>query len=78
MAGSVDDAVVSAVMGGMTRAEAAAADSRIRSWDHLAVGTGAMWTQYLASPSILAAIGFRTAQQSAGFPADKGTGTGGT
>jgi len=69
--------VFTVVLTGMGRAEAAAADCRIRGFDQLAQGTAAMWTQYLASPSILAAMGFRVSQQSAGYPADTGTGTGG-
>lgn len=76
MAATADENVMVTVLSGMARAEAAAADTRIRGFDQLAVGTSAMWTQYLASPSILAAMGFRVAQQSSGYPAEKGTGTG--
>ncbi len=73
---AADESVMKVVLSGMVRAEAAAADVRIRAFDQLSVGTSAMWTQYLASPSILAGMGFRTAQQSAGYPASSGTGTG--
>ena len=77
MATEVNGGVMEAVMSGMAKAAAAQADIRIRRFDQLAGDTASMWVQYLASPSILAAMGFRVAQQSGGFPADTGTGTGG-
>ena len=77
MPATAEENVMQTVLSGMARAEAAAADVRIRAFDQLAVGTSAMWTQYLASPSITAAMGFRVAQQSGGYPAKSGTGTDG-
>ena len=73
---AAEDNVMQVVLSGMATSGAAAADSRVRAFDQLAVNASSMWAQYLASPSILAAMGYRTAQQSGGWPAESGTGTG--
>jgi hypothetical protein len=58
--------------------EAAAASSRrTNRADQLAGDSSAMWSVYLTSPNAMTGIGFRTLQQSGGYPADTGTGTGG-
>lgn len=77
MAASVDENVMSAVLNGQAKDASAAESRRISRMDQLAADSAAMWTVAMTSPTIMAAMGFRVAQQSGGWPADKGTGTGG-
>lgn len=73
----VDTAIQSGALSGLASEQTAAAARRIVRADQLAGDSAAMWAVALTSPTILAGMGFRVAQQSAGYPADTGTGTGG-
>ena len=64
MASIVDDAVASAVQGGMAVAASAAADSRTRRFDQLAGDAGAMWSVAMTTPTTLAGMGYRTMVES--------------
>ena len=77
MATVVDDAVQSSALSGMSAEVAAASTRRTMRADQLAADAGSMWAVALTSPTISAAMGFRVAQQSGGYPASSGTGTGG-
>lgn len=68
---------LSVAMTAMGNEFAAAAARRTIRADQLAGDSSAMWAQYLTTPNAMAGIGFRTLQQSGGYPADSGTGTGG-
>jgi hypothetical protein len=72
-----DPSVMASIMTGMATEAAAATGSRTRRFDQLAEDAASMWAVALTSPTVLAGMGFRVAQQSAGWPADSGTGTGG-
>lgn len=75
MAASVDENVMSAVLNGQAKDAAAGESRRISRMDQLAADASAMWTVAMTSPTIMAAMGFRVAQQSGGWPAAEGTGT---
>lgn len=64
MASVVDDAVTGAVLGGMTTAAAASADSRTRRFDQLAADAGAMWSVAMTTPTTLTGMGYRTMVES--------------
>ena len=72
-----DGTVMSVVLTGMASAAASQADNRTKRADQLSADAAAMWGIHMTTPTIFAGMGFRVAQQSAGWPADKGTGTGG-
>ncbi len=78
MAAIADEAVMNAVITGMATAAASLADNRNKRADQLAADSAAMWGIHMTTPTIYAGMGFRVAQQSAGYPANSGTGTGGT
>ncbi len=61
----------------MGHAFQAAADRRNNAADQLASDSQRMWSVAMTTPTVLAGMGFRVAQQSGGWPADSGTGTGG-
>jgi len=44
--------------------------------DQLAGDSAAMWSIAMTTPTVMAGMGFRVAQQSEGWPAKTGTGTG--
>lgn len=69
--------VMQAILTGMATDAAAATSRRTIRADQLSADSGAMWGIHMTTPTIYAGMGFRTAQQSAGYPADSGTGTGG-
>lgn len=77
MASLVDDAVQSTVVSAMSVEAGAASSRRVARADQLAGDANAMWAVALTTPTVFAGMGFRVAQQSAGYPADSGTGTGG-
>lgn len=59
-------------------AEAAAASNRrIVRADQLQGDSDRMWSVYMTTPNALTGIGYRTLQQSNGYPAASGSGTGG-
>lgn len=51
----VDESVQSSIVSGMSMEAAAAAGSRTRSWDQLAVNSQSSWTNAFVSPTILGA-----------------------
>mgnify|MGYP006992596526 CR=1 FL=1 len=74
---AAEENVMQAVLSGMATDAAAGASRRISRFDQLAADSAAMWGISMTTPTILAGMGFRVAQQSGGYPADTGTGTGG-
>ncbi len=78
MASVVDDAVQSSALSGMSVEASAASTRRVGRFDQLGADSAAMWAVALTTPTVFAGMGFRVAQQSAGFPSSSGTGTGGT
>jgi hypothetical protein len=64
------------VLSGMASESAAAQARRTSRMDHLSADSASMWTVAMTSPTVMAAMGFRVAQQSGGWPAASGTGTG--
>lgn len=78
MTSLVDPSIQSAALSGMTAEVAAASTRRTIRADQLAGDANAMWAVALTTPTVMAGMGFRVAQQSAGYPAQAGTGTGGT
>jgi len=54
----------------------AAAARRVTLADQLGADSARMWAIAMTTPTVLAGMGFRVAQQSAGWPADSGTGSG--
>lgn len=76
MATLVDDAIQSGALSNLAAEQAAAGARRIGRSDQLAADSAAMWAVALTTPTVFAGMGFRVAQQSAGYPASSGTGTG--
>lgn len=76
MAASAEENIMQVVLSGMASESAAQQARRTSRMDQLAADSASMWSVHLTSPTILAAMGFRVAQQSAGWPASSGTGTG--
>jgi len=76
VATQADDAVMGAVMSGMASDAAASASRRTARFDQLSADSASMWSVALTTPTVLAGMGFRVAQQSGGYPAKEGTGTG--
>ena len=77
MASLVDDAIQSGALSNLAAEQGAAGARRINRADQLAADAAAMWAVHLTTPTIFAGMGFRVAQQSGGYPANTGTGTGG-
>lgn len=77
MASVVDESVHVAAITGLSAEVAAASGRRLARADQLQGDADRMWAVHMTTPTILAGMGFRVAQQSAGWPADTGTGTGG-
>jgi hypothetical protein len=77
MATVVDDAIHSISLSGLAAEVAACQARRITRADQLQGDSDRMWTIFMTTPNVLTGVGYRTLQQSAGYPADKGTGTGG-
>ena len=72
----VDASIQSGALSNLATEQAAAAARRIGRFDQLAADSAAMWTVALTTPTVMAGMGFRVAQQSEGYPAKGGTGTG--
>lgn len=77
MASLVDEAIQSGALSNLAAEQAACSARRIARADQLAGDSAAMWAVALTTPTVFAGMGFRVAQQSAGYPANTGTGTGG-
>ena len=77
MATVVDDSVHVAAITGLSAETAAASGRRIARADQLQGDADRMWAVHMTTPTVYAGMGFRVAQQSAGWPANTGTGTGG-
>jgi len=76
MATQADEAVMNAVMSGMAAEGAASQARRTARFDQLAADSASMWATALTTPTVNMGLGFRVAQQSGGYPAKEGTGTG--
>ncbi len=76
MASQADEQVMGTVMTGMAGDSAAAASRRVARFDQLSADSASMWAVAMTTPTVLAGMGFRVAQQSGGYPAGSGTGTG--
>jgi len=76
MASQADDQVMGGVMSGMAAEAAAAAARRTARFDQLAADSASVWNVAMTTPTVMTGMGFRVAQQSAGYPAKEGTGTG--
>lgn len=74
---SAEESVLQVALSGMAQEGAAASSRRTNRADQLAGDSAAMWSVALTTPTVFAGMGFRVAQQSGGYPADTGTGTGG-
>lgn len=72
-----DVSVMSSIMTGMAADAAAGASRRTGRFDQLSADSASMWAVALTTPTVMAGLGFRVSQQSAGYPASGGTGTGG-
>ena len=77
MASVVDDSVHVAAVTGLSAEVAAASGRRISRADQLQGDADRMWDVHMTTPTVMAGLGFRVAQQSGGYPAKSGTGTGG-
>ena len=75
-AASAEENTMQAVLTGMASEAAAGAARRTARADQLASDSSAMWGIHMTTPTIYAGMGFRVAQQSGGYPAKEGTGTG--
>lgn len=73
----VDPSIQSTVVSAMSVEAGAASSRRVIRADQLAADANSMWAVALTTPTVFAGMGFRVAQQSAGYPANTGTGTGG-
>jgi hypothetical protein len=78
MASVVDDAIQAAALSGLAQEVTAQSALRQKRADQLGADSASMWAGYLTTPNPMTGIGYRTLQQSAGYPASSGTGTGGT
>jgi len=71
-----DPSVMAAVMTGMAADAAAAASRRTARFDQLSADSASMWGVAMTTPTVMAGMGFRVAQQSGGYPSKTGTGVG--
>jgi hypothetical protein len=77
MADSVVDASVHvAALTGLSAEAAACSGRRLARADQLQGDSDRMWAVHMTTPTVFAGMGFRVAQQSGGYPANSGTGTG--
>ncbi len=72
---TADGNIMSVIMSESAKDAAGAGSRRIMRADQLAADSAAMWAVALTTPTVFASMGFRTMQQSAGYPANSGTGT---
>jgi hypothetical protein len=77
MASVVDESVHVAAITGLSAEVAGASGRRIARADQLQGDADRMWAVHMTTPTVMAGMGFRVAQQSGGWPASSGTGTGG-
>ena len=77
MASVVDESVHVAAITGLSAEASACSGRRIARADQLQGDADRMWAVHMTTPTVMAGMGFRVAQQSAGWPAASGTGTGG-
>ncbi len=75
MASVVDDAVNAAALSGLSAEVTACSARRLARADQLQGDSDRMWSVYMTTPNVLTGVGYRTLQQSAGYPAASGTGT---
>jgi|GEM_PF-4029976 len=73
----VDQSVHVAAITGLSAEASACSGRRISRADQLQGDADRMWAVAMTTPTVLAGMGFRVAQQSGGWPAASGTGTGG-
>lgn len=59
MATVLDDGVLQALNTGMAKEASAAADTRTRAWDNIAMAVATAQTNYVSAPSVMAAQGIR-------------------
>ena len=78
MAAAAEENIMAVIMSESAKDAAAGGSRRIMRADQLAADSAAMWAVALTTPTVFASMGFRTMQQSAGYPASTGTGTGPT
>jgi hypothetical protein len=76
MASVVDDSVHVTALTGLSAETAACSGRRIARADQLQGDADRMWAVHMTTPTVFAGMGFRVAQQSQGWPASGGTGTG--
>ena len=76
MVSSIDDTNAQVILTGMAAGQASASESLRRRFDQLSADASAMWSVAMTTPTVFAGMGFRVAQQSGGWPAASGTGTG--
>ena len=72
----VDESVHVAAITGLSAETAAASGRRLVRADQLQGDADRMWAVHMTTPTVMAGMGFRVAQQSGGWPAASGTGTG--
>lgn len=75
MATVVDDAVQVAGITGLAAEAAACSARRLARADQLQGDSDRMWGIFMTTPNVLTGVGYRTLQQSGGYPSDSGTGT---
>lgn len=71
----VDDAVQVAAITGLAAETAACSARRLARADQLQGDSDRMWGIFMTTPNVLTGVGYRTLQQSSGYPAASGTGT---
>jgi hypothetical protein len=76
MAAAAEENVMQAVLSGMAAEAAASQARRTARMDQLSADSASMWAAALTTPTVNMGLGFRVAQQSGGYPAKEGTGTG--
>lgn len=76
MASVVDESVHVAAITGLSAEVAAGSARRMARADQLQGDADRMWTVAMTTPTVMAGMGFRVAQQSGGWPANSGTRTG--
>ena len=76
MAAIAEEANVQVALTAMANEFGAASARRVNSADQLSGDSQRMWAIAMTTPTVLAGMGFRVAQQSGGWPAKTGTGTG--
>ena len=75
IAAAADESVLTVILTDMAKDASAGSSRRIMRADQLAADAAAVFSAASVSPTIMMGMGFRTAQQSAGYPAASGTGT---